>query len=226
MNTSQFTIDFSSPPSFEREDFILGGCNAIAADWIDRWPDWPGRIPGVFLLGPADAGKSHLAAIWMKMSNASLLKKLSPDDLEVLGPAPHVALDHPLPGPSWPEDILFHLLNRISEGGSLLVLSRVPAAEMGWSLADVASRMAGLVAAEITTPDDSLLTALVQKHADDLGLALDGEVVRYIVGRMERSFSSARAIIAATNALALARKKKVTISMAREVLDQQQPRLL
>ena len=148
------------------------------------------------------------------------------DDLDALGAAPHVALDHPLPGPSWPEDILFHLLNRISEGGSLLVLSRVPVAEMGWSLADVASRMAGLVAAEITTPDDSLLTALVQKHADDLGLALDGEVVRYIVGRMERSFSSARAIIAATNALALARKKKVTISMAREVLDQQQPRLL
>ena len=88
------------------------------------------------------------------------------------------------------------------------------------------SFLAGLVAAEITTPDDSLLTALVQKHADDLGLALDGEVVRYIVGRMERSFSSARAIIAATNALALARKKKVTISMARVVLDQQQPRLL
>lgn len=226
MNTSQFTIDFTSPPSFEREDFVLGGCNALAADWIDRWPDWPGRIPGIFLLGPADSGKSHLASIWMKTSGARLLQSLTPEDLDTLGPAPHIALDHPLPGVRWPEDILFHLLNRVSEGGSLLVMSRVPAAEMGWSLADVASRLAGLVAAEITTPDDNLLMALVQKHADDLGLALDGEVARYIVGRMERSFTSARTTIAAVNALALARKRKVTISMAREVLDQQHPRLL
>lgn len=215
-----------STPSFEREDFVLGGCNALAADWIDRWPDWPGRISGVFLLGPADAGKSHLAAIWMKESGAKLLNALTSADLEELGPRPHLVLDHPLPGNDWPEDVLFHLLNRIAEGGSLLVLSRVPVAEMAWVLADVSSRLAGLVAAEITPPDDTLLMALVQKHADDLGLALDGEVARYIVERMERSFSAAKAIIAAINALALARKKKATISMAREVLDQHQPRLL
>ena len=226
MNTTQFTIDFTSPPSFAREDFVLGGCNALAADWIDRWPDWPGRISGVFLLGPADSGKSHLASIWMKESGAKILTALTQADLDALGPNPHLVLDHPLPGASWPEDILFHLLNRIAEGGSLLILSRVKVAEMGWTLADVTSRLAGLVAAEITTPDDGLLMALVQKHADDLGMALDGEVARYIVGRMERSFSSARAIIAAINALALARKRKVTISIAREVLDEQHPRLL
>jgi len=226
MNTTQFTINFTSPPSFEREDFVLGGCNALAADWIDRWPDWPGRISGVFLRGPADSGKSHLAAIWMKVSGAKLLTALSSADLEELEPNPHLVLDHPHPGDAWPEDVLFHLLNRIADGGSLLVLSRVPVAEMGWVLADVSSRLAGLVAAEITPPDDALLTALVQKHADDIGLPLDGEVARYIVERMERSFSAAKVIIVEINALALARKKKATISMAREVLDQHQPRLL
>jgi len=226
MNTDQFPIDFAPSPSYAREDFVLGGCNALAADWIDRWPDWPGRIPGVFLLGPADSGKSHLGVIWMQQSAGRLIQRLEPTDLESLDATPHLVLDHPLPGPSWPEDILFHLLNRIAEGGSLLVLSRVPVAEMGWALADVSSRLAGLVAAEITTPDDEVLMALVQKHADDLGLALDGEVARYIVGRMERSFSSARIIIAAVNAVAMARKKKVSVSLVREVLDQHQPRLL
>ena len=58
MTDDQLTIDFAPEPSLSRADFVLGSCNALAADWIDRWPDWPGRIRGLVIHGPADCGKS------------------------------------------------------------------------------------------------------------------------------------------------------------------------
>ena len=83
MTTQQFTIDLTPPPSFAREDFVLSGCNAMAADWIDRWPDWPGRIQGLVLHGPPSCGKSHLAAIWQSKSKAKIYDCI--DDQTIFG---------------------------------------------------------------------------------------------------------------------------------------------
>ena len=107
----------------------------------------------------------------------------------------------------------------------MLVLSRQPMINLGWQLADLSSRLGGLVAAEITTPDDDVLIAVMQKHADDLGLALDGEIARYILQRIERSFTAARHAVSQINAVAMRRKKKVSLALVRDILDQIQPRL-
>lgn len=227
MTDNQMTIDFVSEPSFGRDDFVLGSCNALAADWIDRWPDWPGRIRGLVIHGPADCGKSHLGAIWSEKSSAVMLNRLDGEAADRITPQSHILLDHPMPGAAWPEDRFFHLLNRLAEGeGSVLILSRQPMAGLEWGLADLASRLAGLAAAGITTPDDEVLVAVMQKHADDLGLALDGEIARYISNRIERSFTAARHAVRQINEVALRRKKKVSLAMARDILDHLEPRLL
>jgi chromosomal replication initiation ATPase DnaA len=138
-----------------------------------------------------------------------------------------VLLDHPKPGVDWPEDRFFHLLNRLAEGdGSVMILSRQPMGDLGWELADLKSRLAGLAAVEITAPDDEVLVAVMQKHADDLGLALDGEVARYMSNRIERSFSAARYAVEQIKDVALQRKKKVNLAMARDILDKLEPRFI
>ena len=226
MTDDQLTIDFAPKPSLSRADFVLGSCNALAADWIDRWPDWPGRIRGLVIHGPADCGKSHLGAIWVEASKALLLSRIDAATIADIGADSNLLLDHPRPGADWPEDVLFHLLNRLAGGeGSVLVLSRQPMINLGWQLADLSSRLGGLVAAEITTPDDDVLIAVMQKHADDLGLALDGEIARYILQRIERSFTAARHAVSQINAVAMRRKKKVSLALVRDILDQIQPRL-
>ena len=226
MSNEQFTMDLMPPPSFSREDFILSGCNAMAADWIDRWPEWDGRIKGVVLYGPPSCGKSHLAAIWQTRSHAKVFTKIDDDTIYTLDETPHMIWDHPAPSdeqPSdWPEDLVFHLLNRLTEiNGSLLILSHRPMVKMGWQLADVASRLNGLPNAAITDPDDEILAALLHKHADDKGLALDDDVVRYVISRMDREFDKAHQIISKLNDLALSTKKKVTVPLARDVLEKQ-----
>ncbi len=220
MIDNQLTMDFTSSPSFDRDDFILGACNAMAADWIDRWPDWPGRIKGVVLQGPTASGKSHLASIWQGLSSAKLMHHLSDESLSNLETTPNLIWDHPTPNDDWPDDLLFHHLNTLTEiGGSVLVLSRVPMSSLDWTLADNNSRMRGLVSAAITAPDDDMQEAILYKHADDIGLPLDPDVARYIVNHASRSFLAAKELIRAMNDECLKGKRKLTIPVARSVLD-------
>jgi chromosomal replication initiation ATPase DnaA len=96
---------------------------------------------------------------------------------------------------------------------------------MPWRLADVASRLAAINTAHITAPDDDMLEHLMRKLSDDRGMALDGEMISYIVKRMERSFVSANAIIDALDEASITQKKKVNMGMARKVLADMQPTL-
>lgn len=221
MPPSQITMDFQSPPSNDRTDFVLGACNALAADWIDRWPDWPGRISGLVLIGPEASGKSHLASIWQTMSSARVMTSLDDRSIFTLDECKHIIWDNFEASANWPDDLMFHFLNRLTElQGSLLILSRRPMAEMQFGLDDVASRLNGLSSAVIDTPDDDVLTAVLHKLADDLGLALDPEVTRYIVSRINRSFLTAQQIITALNKVTLAEQRKLTVPLARDVMDE------
>ena len=220
MSDKQLTMDFASQPSYARDDFILGACNALAADWIDRWPDWPGRIKGVVIQGPEASGKSHLASIWQSISNAKLMTKLDEASLANIDQTPHLIWDNPSPGPDWEDDLLFHHLNSLTDiGGSVLVLTRQPMAAHNWSLADNNSRMRGLVNAAILSPDDDVQMGLIFKHADDIGLPLDGDVARYIVSHADRSFASTQKIVAFMNDACLKNKRKLTIPVAKSVLE-------
>ncbi|MCE2517740.1 MAG: hypothetical protein J4F41_07905 [Alphaproteobacteria bacterium] len=222
MSSTQFTMDLVAPASTARTDFILGSCNALAADWIDRWPDWPGRIKGLVLHGPDDCGKSHLAAIWAQHSGAKLLTSLDDGAIHQLDDHPHVIWDKPQPSADWPDDLVFHFLNRLTElEGSVLILSRAPMSTLNWALADVASRLNGLSAAEIAPPDDEVLIAVLHKLADDCGLALDPDVSRYIVNRIDRSFAVATRLIKELNRVTLAEHRKLTTPLVRDVLAQQ-----
>ena len=47
---------------------------------------------------------------------------------------PHMIWDQPSPSSDWPEDLIFHLLNRLTEiEGSLLILSHQPMAAISWA---------------------------------------------------------------------------------------------
>src|SRR5205809_5405273 len=59
----QLTFELAlPPPTFAREDFVVGDGNREALAWLDRWPDWP--APALALSGPAGSGKTHLGRIW------------------------------------------------------------------------------------------------------------------------------------------------------------------
>lgn len=222
MTSKQLAIDFPPSTNISREDFALGPCNAQAADWIDRWPDWPpGGFKGLVLEGAEASGKSHLGAIWTSDSGAIIMDRLAEDSLRQLDEVKHVIWDKPIPSATWADDLVFHMLNRLLElEGSLLILSRVPMSELNWSLSDVSSRLNAMLNIRILPPCDSVLIAVMQKKADDFGVVLNSESCQYLLSRIERDFASAIGIVERLNYFSLSEKRKMTVPFLRHALNE------
>lgn len=211
----QIPIPFEHRPALQRDDYLVTPANAEAVAWIDRWPDWPGPLLAVW--GPEGCGKSHLAQVFLARTGGRLLTVPDADVVEAGGAYVLEDLDSI---PSLDEEALFHLFNALkSAEGRILVTARAAPARWPLALADLASRLKGSPAVEITAPDDALLAALLVKHFSDRQLRVDAEVVAYMVPRMDRTFQAAADLVAAIDAEALARKRAVTVPLVRKVLE-------
>jgi chromosomal replication initiation ATPase DnaA len=212
----QLPIPFEHRPALQRDDYLVTSANAAAVDWIDRWPDWPGPLLCVW--GPEGCGKSHLAQVFLAKTGGRLLDAPAIEAADQTGPFVIEDLDRP--GAGWDEEALFHMFNGLkSAGGHVLVTARTPPARWDIALADLASRLKGSPAAEITAPDDALLSALLVKHFADRQMKVDAEVVAYLVPRMDRTFRAAADLVAGIDAEALSLKRGVTVPLVRAVLE-------
>lgn len=214
---AQLPFSLSLPPSYRREDFIIGDANKDAASWIETWPDWPRPYRALNLFGPEGAGKTHLGAIWAEISGAKTYTRLIAGEKLPVTHGEAILLEA-CDGGLYDEEALFHLLNAIAEAeGSLLMLSRIPVSQIDIQLADTRSRLRSLAAQDITAPDDQLFKAVLFKLCADRQCVVPETVIDYLVVRIERSYHVAFQIVAALDAEALTHKKPVTLGLARSV---------
>jgi chromosomal replication initiation ATPase DnaA len=218
----QLTLGFGHRPALGRADVLVSASNAEAVEWIDRWPDWPAAA--LVLVGPPGSGKSHLGCVWQEKSAAKTVPGAA---LAVDGVAALLAESRSLvveAAEAAPERALVHLYNYLREqGGSLLLTSETAPARWGIALPDLASRLLALPVATIAPPDDALMAALLAKLFADRQLKAEPDVVAYLMRRMERSFAAASDLVAAVDRAALARHRRITVSLVRDVLAELTP---
>jgi DnaA regulatory inactivator Hda len=214
----QLVLDLGHRSAHGVENFLVAPCNADAVAWLDRWPGWP--APALALFGPGASGKTHLAHIWKTRSDArwlpaNRLSETAPD--RIVAEARNVVVDDA--GSGVDERTLLHLYNMLAEAkGNLLLTGRTPPARWAVGLADLRSRLNAAPAVAIGRPDDALIGAVLVKLFADRQIHVDGEVLAYVLARMERSFSAARALVEALDRSALAAHRRITIPLAREVM--------
>lgn len=220
--SKQLTLDFAPRPALGREDFLVAPCNAEAVQWVERWPDWPGVA--LVIAGPKGAGKTHLAQVFRHMSDAPAvdvggLKALGPDGVLV----DHKALvleDMETFIQAGLEEALFHLYNLAREHGQHLLMTAESApSRWGIGLKDLSSRLNTAQVAEISPPDDALLTALIVKQFADRQVRVDQDVLAYMLARMDRSFAGVRDLVRAIDEVALAEKRAITKPLVKRVLE-------
>ena len=88
------------------------------------------------------------------------------------------------------------------------------------ALPDLASRLKALPVARLDPPDDALLRGVLVKLFADRQLAIEEQLISYLMLRMPRSLDAARALVAEIDRLALAEKTAVTRGLAARVLRQ------
>jgi len=215
----QRALDLPHRPALGSEDFLVAPSNEDAVAWLDRWPVWPNGM--LALYGPPGCGKSHLAMVFARRTGApvhaaSALIEGDPADLMANGEALVIEDGEGLIR----AEVLFHIINAARHlGRTLLLTGRTPPSRWPVGLADLASRLASVSAVEIHKPDDSLMAAVLVKLFADRQIRLPGEALPYLLTRMERSFASARLLVAEADRLSLEGGRPVTLPLLRDVLD-------
>jgi len=226
MSPAQLPLDFDPRPALGGEDFLVAPNNADAVAWLDRWPDWPAVVLAIH--GPDGCGKTHLTQVFLASSGAAAVDA---DTLagtpapQVFGDAPAVVIDGAdtmLTGGL--ETPLFHLYNVAAETGrKILMTARSAPARWEISLPDLRSRLSTAITAEIGLPDDPLIAALIVKLFADRQLRVEDGVVNFLLPRLERSFAAVLKAVAAIDEAALAEQRRITVPLARRVLQEIQP---
>lgn len=210
----QLPLDLGHEPGYSRDDLIVSAANMAAVDIVDRWPGW--ISPVVILAGPTGSGKTHLAAVWKALTDAIVVD------------ARNIAAAAGKTGPFLIDDIgagpideagLFHLINNVRQSGtSLLMTSRVWPANWPVTLPDLASRLKAATTVEIGEPDDMLLSGVLYKLFADRQIAVDPNVIGFLVSHIERSLSTANRIVDRLDRAALEKKSKITRALAASVV--------
>jgi chromosomal replication initiation ATPase DnaA len=210
--TLQARLDLARDPAFDRDSFIVSPGNAEALAAIEGWRDWPD--PRLALVGPASAGKSHLAAIWARATGARDVDTGLDVVGEVRSPLLVEDADRREAG-----EAMFHLLNAADDGRPVLLTARIPPREWVTALPDLRSRLNALRVVQLAPPDDEVLVGLLDKFFRDRNIRPEPDVTAFLARRIERSSAAAAAIVASIDEAAAADRREITRAFAGRILE-------
>ncbi len=137
------------------------------------------------------------------------------------GGAALVALDdiQAITGEPAAEEALFHLINRCRDAGiPLAMTARRAPAELGCRLPDLHSRLLWGPVFRLHPLGDADLARFLRERAAARGLDMPAEVADYLLLRCRRDPAYLQALVERLDHAALARQRRLTVPLAREVL--------
>jgi chromosomal replication initiation ATPase DnaA len=211
MPPKQLRLKLGRSGAFTRESFIVSDTNAEARAALDAWPAWHAGC--LALVGPAGAGKSHLARAWAARVKAAVFDGATP--LAALQGRP-VLLEDADRGAD--EETLFHLIN-MAPGAGLLLTARTAPQTWPARVPDLRSRLNALAVAEIGEPDDAVLEGVLRIFFRERNIRPADDVYPYLLRRIERSVPAALDIVARLDEAADDEQRDITRLLARQILE-------
>ena len=205
----QLSLGLARPPVYTRAAFVVSAANETALTAIEAWPAWPGGA--LALVGPEGSGKTHLATIWADRAEAVRYTTGAQGDGRPVLVENADSID---------DEALFHLINRAPSDGGLLLTGRARPAVWPAALPDLRSRLNALTTAEIGAPDDALLIAVLEALFREKHIRAAPDLYEFLLRRMERSVTAARAIVTRLDEAAAEQGRPVNRALARDVLEE------
>ncbi len=209
----QLRLNLRQPQTFRRESFVVSACNAEASARIDAWPRW--TLGALALVGPAGAGKTHLALAWAERAGARIATFETLDrETDIDGPLLIEDADQ-----GFSEERLFHLLNRAGDPErALLITARTRPATWPAALPDLRSRLNALPVVELDQPDDGVLGGALRRLFAERLIRPAPELIAYLVARMERSVPAAAVLVDRLETASSGLRRPLNRSLAKDIL--------
>ncbi len=212
----QLLLELAPPPPPTLENFSPGK-NGAALRALRGALEGGERF--VFLWGASGSGKTHLlrgfagaaggTASYIQATNADWalagrLEVAAVDDVAGLDDSGQIAL--------------FDLCNRLRvSGGALAAGGEAPPARLALR-ADLRSRLASGIVLQLHPLSDEDKAAALRAHAAARGVALDGELIRYLLTHFDRDMGTQIAALDALDRYSLQRKRPITLPLLKEAL--------
>lgn len=208
----------------------MAGPNGGVLAAIRQLLDEPGGV--LFLSGPQGSGKSHLlnalchaardqglTAFYIALKRLPENASASLRGLQVLDLVCVDDLDVVAGNPTW-ESALFQCFNEVRAArGRLLVSSAEPLSALPIGLPDLASRLSWGVRQKLAPPGDEDKLEILEQRARSLHIKLPAEVGTYLLRHSRRDMASLLTVLEQVKDAAFAGKRKITVPLAREVLN-------
>ena len=197
----QLLLELAPPPPPTLENFSRGR-NGAAVEALREALAGGERF--VFLWGPGGSGKTHLVRAFSAAGAAAGLEVAAADDVDRFGEAAQLAL--------------FDQCNRLrASGGALAASAGAPPAQLALR-PDLRSRLASGIVLQLHPLSDADKAAALAARAARLGMALDAELIAYLLTHFERDMGTQIAMLDALDRFSLQRKRAITLPLLKEAL--------
>ncbi|HEU0200916.1 MAG TPA: DnaA/Hda family protein [Burkholderiaceae bacterium] len=206
----QLALDLLQPLEPSLDNFVPGR-NAEALAALRRLADGSGADRSIYLWGVAGSGRTHLlralaalGAMWHPVTPPDAPGLSIVDDVETLDDEAQIALFTRL------NAVRAHAACRCLAAGSL------PPAQLALR-EDVRTRLAWGLVYQLQPLSDAEKMQALAAHAASRGVRADPEVFAWLLHHLPRDMRTLVAALDALDAAALARKKALTVALAKEL---------
>ncbi len=214
---NQLLLDLDHKKNFNDHDYYVSKSNYFAFSIIDKWPKWEKKILNIY--GEKFSGKTHLANIFRSKSNALLINNsnIKDDIFKKVKLFESIIIDDFKN--NFDEKIIYSIFNLVDQDNKyLLINSEKPFNEIGFKLPDMISRSKNCLLAELESPDDDLIFAIIIKNFSDRQIKLEKKIIEFIINRIDRSYSKIYEFIYKIDELSLKKKKPINLKTIKEIL--------
>jgi chromosomal replication initiation ATPase DnaA len=224
----QLSFNLKKKKIYEKDDFLVSKSNKEAYKFINKWPNWESRK--IIIFGDSGTGKTHLSKIWQKKTSAIILnlnkfKKIKFDNFFlkkkkfIIENISNFFDKIKKKDKENLEKNLLHFYNLIDEKRGYVVLTAAIAPKFwGINLPDLKSRILSSTTVNIKKPDDELLSAVLVKLFIDKQILIDKKIIKFIVYRSERSFTSLQSLVNKIDEQSLIKKKKINLNFVKKLI--------
>ena len=219
----QLAFDLADAPRPSLENFVVAR-NAELVQHLREVGRSGDRERSLYIWGPHGSGRTHLLeGALADLAQRGWRVRYHPTEIRPIDATPDLdaaafddvdRLDEP------GQSTLFNLYNDLRErGGVMLAAGSTPPNQLPLR-ADVVTRLAwGLVYEVHALSDEEKMHALVQRAAAR-GFDLSGDIVQFLLTRVPRDMRTLIAMVDALDRCSLETKRAVTLSLAREMLQE------